>query len=241
MMQLILDYWKAYLYSDGFRWSGLAVTLWLLVLSTGIGFCLAVPLAMARIAKSAWIARPVQLYTWVFRGTPLYVQLLFIYSGVYSLGIVRDTEFLALFFREGFNCTVLAFVLNTCAYTTEIIAGAMRATPPGEIEAGRAYGMSNWTLYRRLIIPGALRRALPALSNEVIFMLHSTSVAFTATVPDLLKVARDANADTFRSFEAFGFAGLLYLLVTLVLVALFRRAERRWLAHLQPHQADRGR
>ena len=125
---------------------------------------------------------------------------------------------------------MLAFALNSCAYTTEILAGAIRASHPGELEAARAYGMAEWQVYRRVILPAALRRALPALGNEVIFMLHATSVAFTATVPDLLKVARDANAETFRSFEAFGMAGVLYLAVTLLLVTLFRHAERRWLS-----------
>ncbi len=237
MLDIIIEYWRNYLYSDGFKMTGLAVTLWMLVLSMSIGFCLAVPLGVARVSQRRWLANLVGTYTWLFRGTPLYVQLLFFYSGVYSLHIVKDTEFLNLFFREGFNCTILAFVLNTCAYTTEIIAGSIRATPPGEIEAARAYGMSDFKLYWRIILPGSLRRALPALSNEVIFMLHGTSVAFAATVPDLLKVARDVNAETFRSFEAFGIAGLLYLSVTFALVALFRKAEQRWLSYatVRPH------
>lgn len=237
MMELLQDYWRAYLWTDGQRLTGLAVTMWMLVLSMSIGFCLAVPLAIARVSRKPWLSWPVRLYTYVFRGTPLYVQLLLIYSGMYGLQIVRETEALNLFFRVGFNCAILAFVLNTCAYTTEILAGAIRSVANGAVEAGRAYGMSDFTLYRRIILPDALRRAIPALSNEVIFMLHGTSVAFAATVPDLLKIARDANADTFRSFEAFGFAGLLYLLVTFLLVGLFRQAERRWLRHLQPHKA----
>ena len=103
MIQLISDYWRPYLYSDGFHMTGLAVTLWMLVLSISIGFCLAVPLAVARVSKRKCLSGPVRMYTFVFRGTPLYVQLLFFYSGVYSLGIVRDTEFLNLFFRQGFE------------------------------------------------------------------------------------------------------------------------------------------
>ena len=85
-----------------------------------------------------------------------------------------------------------------------------------------------------MIIPSALRRALPAYSNEVILMLHATTVAFTATVPDILKVARDVNAATYDSFNAFGLAALIYLSVTFILVGLFRKAETRWLAYLQP-------
>jgi histidine transport system permease protein len=234
MIDLIHDWWRAYLFGDGYRLSGLAMTLWLLVWSLLFGFVLAVPLAMARVSRYKILAWPVAIYTFVIRGTPLYVQLLLIYTGVYGLALVRETEILNAFFRQGFNCAVLAFAINSCAYTTEIIAGAIRASHPGELEAARAYGMPEWLLYRRIVLPAALRRALPALGNEVIFMLHATSVAFTATVPDLLKVARDANAETFRSFEAFGLAGLLYLGVTFALVALFRRAERHWLGYLAP-------
>ena len=113
------------------------------------------------------------------------------------------------FFRSGLNCTVLALTLNTCAYTTEIFAGAIRSVPAGEIEAARAYGFSSVKLYRCIILPSALRIALPACSNEVILMLHSTALAFTATVPDLLKIARDINSATYQPFTAFGIAAVL--------------------------------
>ncbi|ONY15026.1 amino acid ABC transporter permease, partial [Burkholderia cenocepacia] len=87
---------------------------------------------------------------------------------------------------------------------------------------------------RRVILPSALRRALPLYSNEVILMLHATTVAFTATVPDILKIARDVNSATYMSFHAFGIAALLYLVISFTLVWLFRQAERRWLAYLRP-------
>ena len=234
MIDLIQTYWKSYLWSDGFNLTGLAMTMWLLVLSCVLGFILSIPLAVARTSRNPWVWRPVWLFTFVFRGTPLFVQLLMIYSGFAGVHFIRHSPLLWSFFRAGFNCVILAFVANTCAYTTEIFAGAIRATPFGEIEAGQAIGMSRATLYRRVILPSSLRRALPAYSNEVIFMLHSTSVAFTATVPDLLKVAVDVNAATYMTFQAYGIAAAIYLGVTFLLVALFRRAERRWLAHLQP-------
>jgi len=234
MIELIHDYWRNYLFTDGYRITGLAITMWLLVVSIGIGFCLSVPLAVARVSRNRVLAGAVWLYTYIFRGTPLYVQLLLCYTGLYSLEVVRNHELLNAFFRSGMNCTLLAFTLNTCAYTTEIFAGAIKATAYGEIEAARAYGMSTFTLYRRVIVPSALRRALPLYSNEVILMLHATTVAFTATVPDILKIARDANSATYMSFQAFGIAALLYLGISFALVALFRRAERRWLAYLRP-------
>jgi len=234
MIQILADYWRPFLYSDGMRASGLVVTLWLLASSLALGFLAAVPLACARVSKNRWLSTPVRIYTYVFRGTPLYVQLLLCYTGLYSLQVVRDHVLLNQFFRDGMHCTLLAFTLNTCAYTTEIFAGAIRATPYGEIEAARAYGMSSFTLYRRVILPSALRRALPYYSNEVILMLHATTVAFTATVPDILKIARDVNSATYQSFQAFGIAALLYLFISFALVWLFRRAEHRWLAYLRP-------
>ena len=234
MIELIQEYWRNYLYTDGYRTTGVAITLWLLVVSIGVGFCLSVPLAVARVSKNRWLSGVVWLYTYVFRGTPLYVQLLLCYTGLYSLQVVRGTPMLDALFREGMNCTLLAFALNTCAYTTEIFAGAIKATSYGEIEAARAYGMSTFTMYRRVILPSALRRALPLYSNEVILMLHATTVAFTATVPDILKIARDVNSATYMSFEAFGIAALLYLAISFALVWLFRKAERRWLAYLRP-------
>ena len=234
MIDIVQEYWKAYLWFDGYQLSGVAMTLWLLVASIAIGGTLAVPLAVARVSSNPLLRMPVWFYTYVFRGTPLYIQLLILYTGIYSLQVVHDQPTLDAFFREGMNCTLLAFALNTCAYTTEIFAGAIRATPYGEIEAGRAYGMSTFTLYRRIILPSALRRSLPYYSNEVILMLHSTTLAFTATVPDLLKVARDVNSATYSSFEAFGLAAVLYALMVFTLVWLFRRCEVRWLAFLQP-------
>ncbi|EEY3303056.1 ABC transporter permease subunit [Escherichia coli] len=190
--------------------------------------------AIGRVSSNKYIQFPIWLFTYIFRGTPLYVQLLVFYSGMYTLEIVKGTEFLNAFFRSGLNCTVLALTLNTCAYTTEIFAGAIRSVPHGEIEAARAYGFSTFKMYRCIILPSALRIALPAYSNEVILMLHSTALAFTATVPDLLKIARDINAATYQPFTAFGIAAVLYLIISYVLISLFRRAEKRWLQHVKP-------
>jgi histidine transport system permease protein len=206
----------------------------LLVASIVMGFFLSLPLAILRVSRLGLLRWPVQLFTYVFRGTPLYIQLLICYSGIYGIAVVRSQPLLEAFFRDAMNCTLLAFTLNTCAYTVEIFAGAIRSIPYGEIEAAHAYGLSGWRLYLRLILPSALRRALPYYSNEVILMLHATSVAFTATIPDILKIARDANAATFMTFQAFGIAGLLYLALSFGLVGAFRLAEKRWLSFLGP-------
>lgn len=219
-------------------WRGLWMTLKLTFISLAIGFTLAIPLAVARVSKNAWIRRPVFAYTYFFRGTPMLVQLLLIYYGVSQWEWIRlqweAGHPVWLLFREAYFCALFAFTLNTCAYTVEIIAGSIRNTPHGEVEAAKAMGMTRFTALRRIILPSALRRAIPGYSNEVILMLHSTTVAFTATIPDILKVARDANSATFMTFQSFGIAALIYLTVTFALVGLFRLAERRWLAFLGP-------
>ncbi|GGM07047.1 ABC transporter permease [Pseudomonas asuensis] len=234
MIEILQEYWRAFLWTDGYGLSGLAMTLWLLTASIGIGFVASLPLSVARLSRNRLIRWPVQFYTYIFRGTPLYLQLLICYTGIYSIEAVRAQPLLDEFFRDALNCTVLAFALNTCAYTTEIFAGAIRNIPHGEIEAAKAYGLTGWRMYIYVIMPSALRRALPYYSNEVILMLHSTTLAFTATVPDILKVARDANTATFLTFQSFGIAAILYLILSFTLIGLFRLAERRWLAFLGP-------
>ena len=233
MNDVIHQFWRAYLYTSAGAPSGLAVTLWLLVVSVALGFVMALFLSVGRVSSNRLVSAPIWVFGYVFRGTPLYVQILFIYAGLYSLEFVRATPLLNHFFQSGYKCLILALTLNTAAYTTEIFAGYIRATPPGEIEAARAYGMSRFTMYRRIILPSMLRRALPAYSNEVILMLHATSLAFTATVPDILKVARDANSATYQTFAAYGLAALIYLVVSFTLIGLFRRVEKRTLAYLK--------
>lgn len=123
MIEILHEYWKPLLWTDGYRFTGVAITLWLLILSVVIGGVLALFLAIGRVSSNKYIQFPIWLFTYIFRGTPLYVQLLVFYSGMYTLEIVKGTEFLNAFFRSGLNCTVLALTLNTCAYTTEILLG----------------------------------------------------------------------------------------------------------------------
>lgn len=234
MIDIIAMYWQSYLWWDGFNFSGLIVTLTLLVAALLVGLVLALPLSILRCSRSVWVSGPAWLFTYLFRGTPLYIQLLIVYSGMYQLEVVREHPLLDAFFRDGFKCTVVALGLNTAAYTTEIFAGAMRSVPRGEVEAAKSYGFSKWEIYRRVIFPAGMRRALPAYSNEVILMLHSTAIAFTATVPDLLKVAGDVNADTYQAFHAYGIASVIYLAVSLSLIGVFRIAEKRLLKFSRP-------
>ncbi|MCX7081404.1 MAG: ABC transporter permease subunit, partial [Pseudomonas sp.] len=127
MIELLQDYWKPFLYSDGYHITGLAMTMWLLSASIFIGFLVSIPLSIARVSPKLYLRWPVQFYTYLFRGTPLYIQLLICYTGIYSIAAVRAQPVLDAFFRDAMNCTILAFALNTCAYTTEIFAGAIRS------------------------------------------------------------------------------------------------------------------
>jgi arginine/ornithine transport system permease protein len=215
---------------------GLKVCLILLVLSVATGFFVSIPLAMARVSSKPWLSRPVWLFTYVFRGTPLLVQLFLVYYGLAQFEWVRESAAWPLL-REAWFCAWLAFAINTTAYTTEIFAGALRATPSGEIEAARAYGMHGFTLYRRVLLPSALRRALPQYSNEVVGMMHATSIASTVTLVDVTRVARDVYANHLLPVEAFGMAAVIYFTLTFTLVGTFKLLERHFLRHLRREQA----
>jgi histidine transport system permease protein/arginine/ornithine transport system permease protein len=219
---------------------GAWLTVQLVILALACGLLGAIPLAVLRVSRNPWLSRPVFAYTYFTRGTPMLVQLLVVYYGLAQFEWMReawaDGSTFWLLFREPYFCALLAFGVNTCAYTTEIIAGAIRSIPHGEVEAAQAMGMSWFTMLRRIILPSALRRAIPAYSNEVIFMLQGSSIASAVTLVDLTGAARNVYSRHFAPFEAFIFAGLIYLLMTFAIVGLFRLAERRWLAHLMPRK-----
>ncbi len=215
---------------------GIQTTLWLLLLSLAAGFALSIPLAMARVSRRAWLSRPVWLFTYVIRGTPLLVQLFLLYHGLAQFEVVRESAAWPLL-KSAWFCAWLAYVVNTTAYTTEIFAGALKATPIGEIEAARAYGLSGFTLYRRILLPGALRRALPQYSNEVVGLMHATAIASTVTLVDITRVARDVYANHLVVVESFGVAAVIYFILTFAIAGLFKLMERRFLLHLRPAPA----
>jgi arginine/ornithine transport system permease protein len=211
---------------------GLWTTVWLVSLSLAIGLVMALPLAVARASSNLLVSGPVAAYTYVFRGTPLLVQLFLIYYGLGQFEAVRESVVWP-WLREAWFCALLAFTLNTAAYTTEIIAGSMRTTPRGEVEAAIACGMSRALRLRRIVLPSAFRRALPAYGNEIIFMLHGSAVASVVTIVDLTGAARVVNARFYTPYEAFLTAAGFYLMLTFAIVFLMRLAERRLLAHLR--------
>ncbi|KAA8985392.1 MULTISPECIES: ABC transporter permease [Gammaproteobacteria] len=214
-------------------WGGLTTTVQLVFLSLVIGLLMAVPLAILRTVRNPFVSGPVWLYTYLFRGTPLLIQLYIIYYGIGQIEGIQETFWWDIF-RDPFYPALLAFTLNTAAYTTEIIRGALMATPPGEVEAAKAYGMS-WALrMRRIILPSAFRRAIQAYSNEVIFMLHASAIASVVTIVDLTGAARDIYSRFYAPFTAFIAVALIYMALTFLIVYAFRRLERHLLKHQSP-------
>ncbi|MDA8136447.1 MAG: ABC transporter permease [Desulfobacteraceae bacterium] len=216
----------------GIYFLGLKNTLILVSVSLSIGLVFAVPLAVLRTSKNILISGPINAYTYFFRGTPLLVQMFLIYYGMGQFESVKNS-FLWPFFREAYFCALFAFTLNTCAYTIEIIRGAIENTPHGEVEAAKAAGMSLYLRFTRIILPSAFRRALPTYGNEIIFMLHGSSLASVITIIDITGAARIINSRYYTPYEAFITAGAFYLTITFILVWLLKKLEYRWLAHLR--------
>ena len=214
---------------------GMWVTVQLVFMSLVIGLALAIPLAVLAASRNRLVNLLPRTYIYFFRGTPLLVQMYIIYFGLAQFDVVRESIFWVVL-KEAYWCALISFALNTAGYTAEILRGAIVQTPFGEIEAARACGMSRATVYRRIILPSAYRRALPAYGNEVIFMLHGSAIAGVITIIDLFGAARIVNSRYFVPFESFVTAGAFYLCLTFAIVAVFKLWERRWFAHLRPRE-----
>ena len=213
--------------------NGLLVTIQLVLIALVSGFGLAVPLALMAVSKNSYLRYPAKSYIYFFRGTPLLVQMFLLYYGMGQFEAIRESVFWMLF-REAYWCAIIAFALNTAGYTAEILRGAIEQTPFGEIEAANASGMSKSTLYRRIILPGSFRRALPAYGNEVIFMLHGSALAGVITIVDLFGAAKIVNSRYFVPFESFITAGFFYLFCTFCIIWFFKWVEKHWYVHLRP-------
>lgn len=215
---------------------GAALTIQLTVASIALGLFMALPLSLLRASSSPWLSQPVLLYTFVFRGTPLLVQLFLIYYGAGQIEWVRSSVAWSIL-REPYWCALIAFSLNNAAYTTEILRGSIRAVPSGEIEAAKALGMSYARRTQRIVLPIAFRLSLPTYANEVVLMLKASSLASTITLMELTGTARKIVAQTFSPYEVFVSAALIYLGVTFLIAHLFDHLERRLAIHKRRIQA----
>jgi len=222
-LEIILENWQMFA-------GGVWMTLQLTVLALAFGFCIALPSALALWRGSRW-SPLIRGYVYVFRGTPLIVQTYLIYYGLSQFETVRDSV-LWLVLRDAWWCAVIAFSLNSGAYATEILRGAFSTTPKGELEAGRALGLSPRQVTWLVLLPSALRRALPQYGNEVVFMLHGSVVASVITIQDILGAGRTLNGQYYVAYEGFVTAAVLYMALTFCIVGIFRQIERRYLRHL---------
>ncbi|MDY7218463.1 ABC transporter permease [Denitrificimonas sp. JX-1] len=205
---------------------GAYLTLELVAIAVIVGLLLAIPLGMARASRH-WYMRVLPFsYIFFFRGTPLLLQLFLVYYGLAQFDIVRQGP-LWPYLRDPYWCAIIAMTMHTAAYIAEIIRGAIQAVPPGEVEAARSLGMSRGQAMWHIVLPRAMRIGLPAYSNEVILMLKASSLASTITLLELTGMARTIIARTYLPVEIFFAAGLFYLVMTFILVQIFRWLERK--------------
>jgi len=203
------------------------ITLKLLSLSLFFGLFIGLLFAVMRLNKNPIINKFAYGYSYVFRGTPLLVQIFIIYFGFGQIEFIRDS-FLWVILKEPYWCAIIAFALNTGAYTSEILRSAFQTISKGYIEAGKSLGISNKIIFYKIQIPIAIKQSLPAYGNEIILMLKGTSLASTVTLMDLTGVAKYIISTTFKPIEVFIVAGSIYLFMTFLIHNFIKFLERRY-------------
>jgi octopine/nopaline transport system permease protein len=203
------------------------ITLKLLSVSLIVGLFVGLLFAILRLNKNIFINRFAYGYSYVFRGTPLLVQIFIIYFGLGQIEYLRSTT-LWIILKEPYWCAIIAFALNTGAYTSEILRSAFQTIKPGIIEAGKSLGISNKIIFYKIQIPIAIRQSLPAYGNEIILMMKGTSLASTVTIMDLTGVAKYIISTTFKPIEVFIVAGGIYLFMTFIIHNVVKFLEKKY-------------
>ena len=203
------------------------VTLKLLSVSLIVGLFIGLLFAILRLNKNIFINKFAYGYSYVFRGTPLLVQIFIIYFGLGQIESLRSS-FLWVILKEPYWCAIIAFALNTGAYTSEILRSAFQTIKPGIIEAGKSLGISNKIIFYKIQFPIAIRQSLPAYGNEIILMLKGTSLASTVTLMDLTGVAKYIISTTFKPIEVFIVAGGIYLFMTFIVHNVIKFLEKKY-------------
>ncbi len=196
---------------------GLTATIPLTVIAFSLAMVIAVAAALVQFARIKVLRQLCRLYIWVFRGTPLLVQLFVVFYGMPRVGIVI----------EPFPAAVIVFSLNEGAYCAEIIRAALESVPPGQLEAGYCVGMSYLQTMRRIILPQAMRTAFPSLSNSLIAMVKDTSLAANITVVEMFKATEQINARVYEPLALYIEVGLIYLMFSTALTKLQSMGEKR--------------
>ena len=203
------------------------ITLKLLSVSLIVGLFIGLLFAILRLNKNIFINKFAYGYSYLFRGTPLLVQIFIIYYGLGNIEYLRTT-FLWVILKEPYWCAIIAFSLNTGAYTSEILRSAFQTIKPGIIEAGKSLGIPSKVIFYKIQIPIAIRQSLPAYGNEIILMLKGTSLASTVTLMDLTGVAKYIISTTFKPIEIFIVAGGIYLFMTFVVHNVIKFLEKKY-------------
>lgn len=211
---------------------GVGLTIQLHLISLALGTGLAIGLALLRISANPLLSWPALIYIYVFRGTPLLVQVAIVYYGLAQFEIVRNSALWPIL-REPFWCAILAFTLNVTAYTAEILRGGIQGVDRGLLEAGRALGLSARHRFTHITIPIAVRLSIPAYGNEMISLLKGTALASMITMYDVTGVARTIVSRTFAPYEIFISAAIVYLALTWVIQQGVKLAERRFNRYLR--------
>jgi len=207
--------------------SAAVITLKLLSASLIIGLFIGFLFAVLRLNKNTFINKFAYGYSYLFRGTPLLVQIFIIYFGLGQIEWLRST-FLWVILKEPYWCAIIAFALNTGAYTSEILRSAFQTIKPGIIEAGKSLGISNKIILYKIQIPVAIRQSLPAYGNEIILMMKGTSLASTVTLMDITGVAKHIVSTTYKPLEVFLLAGGIYLFMTFLIHNIIKLLEKKY-------------
>lgn len=204
--------------------TGIPMTLSLCILALLLGGSIAILINLTR--SLPLFSAISDVFVFLFRGTPLLLQIFLIYYGLAAIPFIRES-FAWQFLREPYWCALLALLLNDAAYTSEILRGAIKSVPTGLTEAARVAGMSNLKIYRRIILPIAIRNALPAYSSEVVAVLKGTALVSTITLMDVTGLASAAVRSTWRAIEIFSAAAVIYIALSLLITWGFSILERR--------------
>jgi polar amino acid transport system permease protein len=196
---------------------GSLVSLEVFFLTLLFSLPLALPIALGRMSRSRLISGAVNGYLLVMRGTPLILQLIFVYFAPYYLFGVSYDRFIAV---------IVAFVINYAAYFAEIYRGGIEAVPRGQYEAAKVLGFTRSQTFFRIVLPQVIKRILPSSANEVITLVKDTALAQTIGVAELFRVAQNASARQFSTLPIF-IAGLFYFVMNWAVSAAFARAERK--------------
>tara|TARA_B110000438_G_scaffold216400_1_gene208932 strand:- start:450 stop:1118 length:669 start_codon:yes stop_codon:yes gene_type:complete len=203
------------------------LTIQLTLISLFFGIFVGIFFAVLRMSRNKFFYYISYYYSYIFRGTPLLVQIFIIYFGLGQVEWIRES-FLWVLLKEPYSCAILAFTLNTGAYSSEIFRSAFETINKGVLEAAKGLGLSNLPIFFKIKLPIAIKQSLPAYGNEMILMLKGTALASTVTLLDLTGVAKHIISTTFRPIEVFIVAGSIYLLMTFIIHSFIKFLEKKY-------------